>query len=244
MSKTKRSAAIVLSAAACWFNSANAEMSSLWHWETVTINPGESWHHHFDGVPIGTIDTTVWIDWLTVGTAHIQLDMHGQFHLDSGDSVHVDVQSSGPFVDWEMFTNVGDEPASMHGGYQSSGGQGDNLWIGPVLPGEMGSTHIEVNNPDPASGGYSLQKWLTNDSPLTQWWDYSSTTTAWVMFDMLETFHLDLTSIDISTVSSWLWINNDGDNPITFVVHYHVPTPGGVILLAVAAPFAARRKRR
>lgn len=244
MSNTARGAAIALAIAAALSNSAMAETSSLWHWETVTINPGESWHHHFDGVPVGTIDTSIWIEWETAGTAHVQLDMHGTLHLDPGDSVHVEAHGSAPFVDWEMFTNIGDEPASMHGQYQTSGGFGDNLWIGPVLPGEMGSTHIEVNNPDPSSGGYSLSKWLTNDSPIPQWWDYSSTTTSWVMFNQLDTFHFDLHSVDISTVSSWLWIDNDGNDPITFVVHYHIPTPGGLALLAITTPIAAARRRR
>lgn len=229
-----------------WTGHATASMTSnpYWHWETVTINPGESYHFHYEDLQLQGQWTSLWIEWATAGTAHVQLDMHGQFHLDPGDSIHAHVHASNPFVDWEMFTNIGDEPQSLHGGIQVGGQPEDDAWIGPVLPGETGSVHVEVNDPIPGSASYELAKWFVNESMMTQWWAYWSTTTTWVDFVETDSLHLHSHFEELLFEGAWLWIENDGDDPITFVLHFHVPSPGGLALLAIAAPLAVVRRRR
>ena len=103
---------------------------------------------------------------------------------------------------------------------------------------------VVTGSPIPGTSQYELAKWFVNDSSAPQWWDYSSTTEAWVEFQEQGSFHLETHIEELLFFGAWLWIDNDGDNPITFVVHFHVPTPGSLALLSIAAPLAFARRRR
>lgn len=221
-----------------------AQARTVWRWETVTLTPGESFHLHEEQIRLLRSWTNLWIEWETTGTAHVQLDMQGEFHLDPGDSIHANVHSSAPFVDWEKFTNIGQTVQELHGVAQFPGLPDQPIWVGPVIPGEMSEIHIEVDQPTPGADGFELAKWLFNDSGAPQWWGYESSTVAWVPFTQTDSLHLGIHLEHILINSAWLWIENDGMEDITFTVHFHItPTPGAVTLFAIAAPFALRRRR-
>lgn len=226
---------------------ANAGMD-LWHWETVTLNPGESYHFHYEQLQLIGSWTSLWIEWETPGTAHVELETMGQLHLNPGDSAHVDIHGTVPFMDWETFTNIGDGPQTLHGQTVVDGVQSQPFWF-ETFPGDAVDIHLESTTPDPASGLFSAQKWFTNETPAgtpptPQWWDYQSTTQAWVDFVATDSLHLESHFEQLFFTGAWLWIENGSTGaPITFTVHFHVPTPATGGLFSIAGLALLRRRR-